>query len=93
MSKCLFEKKECPYANVNGNSFKCTSPNDEEMLCNPESKRTYKDGDEVLSSLVRFDFEFGERNDFLKYESYYSKDGEFVATIYDDADYTLIERA
>lgn len=31
---CIFEKKQCRYAENNGSIFLCTSPTDEDMECN-----------------------------------------------------------
>lgn len=44
-----------------------------------------------VDNIIR-DFEFSSRNDFLKYSCYYSKDGNFCATIYDGEKTSLIER-
>ena len=55
--------------------------------------KEYHDGDIAEAIDVKRDFIFDSRNDFLKYSAYYSKDGQFVATIYDDCDFTTIERA
>lgn len=52
----------------------------------------YFDGAIVSVEDVKRDFKFSSRNDFLKYSVFYSKDGSFSATIYDNEATVLIER-
>lgn len=52
----------------------------------------YYDGAIVSVDDVLLDFDFDNRNDFFKRTSYISKDGKFIATVYDGDKQVLIER-
>lgn len=52
----------------------------------------YYDGIVVMADDIIRDFEIDSRNEFLKRTSYYSKDGKFVACVYDNYNEVTVER-
>lgn len=52
----------------------------------------YYDGLVVTADDIIRDFEIDSRNEFQKRTSYYSKDGKFVASVYDGYNEVTVER-